>query len=137
MNIQANSEEEVKKLGTQLKGQLGKIVSKSLESEEKQQLKKIVQNCNISSYMDIRGVPVNKSAMNPIDMMEAYQEFMEFFNNKEKEPDFPYKAICDSWLQIEEIAEMQGIHEDFLEIVELFKKRPQVQKIETCENLIY
>lgn len=63
---------------------------------ESQKTLKAFENSNLSSFMDVRGIPINKGAISISDIIEGYGQFLRF-SEEEKDPDFPYKAICDSW----------------------------------------
>lgn len=126
----------VNSIGGQLKLEITNFIKQSVSGEQKETSINHYESLNVNSFMDVRGIPVNSGAISITDIVRAYKQFLDF-GKSEKDPDFPYKAICDSWFQIEEIAQLESIHEQYTNIQLKIVNLPVENQLTVYENLIH
>ena len=119
-----------KSIAGQIQGELNKIKENPFyESNEKSFLSKYKANC----FASIRGLEVNEYVFSLEDLLFAYKKFIQVAN-KDKKPQCPYLLICQPWINLPEVAEVDGIFDQYNSLEKSINEKIEFTVYEEMEN---
>lgn len=73
LNLFYDSQTNINQVGSSLKFEIGKFVGKKAEAEDVESQMSQFEQMNMSSFMDVRGIPVTQGAISITDIIMGYK----------------------------------------------------------------